>query len=156
MSSRRATAARLLLASVWLGAPILVAACAAAPTPAPAPISASADLPFSAMSSAQRLEHMKRVIRPEMGALFKEFDAVRFADFGCKTCHGLNGDDTHDVLPTLHFTANGHEKLMAEKPAIMKFMIERVAPSMADKLHEKRYDQATRSGFGCGGCHRIT
>jgi hypothetical protein len=136
---------------------------AAAPPPAPnTPVAsepappAAADLPFSAMSPAQRLVHMKTVIRPEMGKLFQDFDPARFADFGCKTCHGPNGDDTHDVLPRLHFTGGGHEKLAAEKPAIMKFMIETVAPSMADKLHEKRYDQATRTGFGCGGCHKIT
>lgn len=137
---------------------VAVVACSGPRADAPAsapPLATSPGIPFSSMSDAQKRVHMKTVIRPEMGKLFQAFDPVKYADFGCKTCHGPNDEDTHDFLPKIHLSGGGHAALEAAKPALTKFMVEVVAPKMADEMNEKHFDFATRTGFGCGGCHRL-
>jgi hypothetical protein len=110
---------------------------------------------FSAMSQAQRLEHMKTVIRPRMAQVFQEHDAAKYADFGCRTCHGPNDDDPHAVLPVLTLSNGGYKKLLDEKTAKMLFMREKVTPTMVAAMGEPPFDMATRKGFGCSGCHRV-
>ncbi|APR78472.1 Hypothetical protein A7982_03819 [Minicystis rosea] len=128
-----------------------------APTAAPlatAP-AAPATVAFSAMNNEQKIAHMKAVITPKMGKVFQEGDAKRYADFGCKTCHGEKKQDPHMVLPRLTLSGDGFQKLMAAKPAVMKFMSEKVTPEMAAAMGEKPFDPATKKGFGCGGCHAV-
>lgn len=131
-------------------APQAPTAAPAAPTAAPA-----AQAAFSGMSNDQKLQHMKAVITPKMAKVFQEGDAKRYAEFGCKTCHGAKKQDPHVVLPALTLSGDGFKKLSAQKPAVMKFMAESVTPAMAAAMGEKPYDPATHKGFGCGGCHRV-
>lgn len=133
----------------------------AAPTAAPAAQTATPVAPpaaavaFSTMSNEQKVAHMKAVITPRMAKIFQEGDAKKYADFGCKTCHGEKKQDPHVVLPALTLSGDGFKKLSAQKPAVMKFMAETVTPAMAAAMGEKPYDPATHKGFGCGGCHRV-
>ena len=123
---------------------------AAATGPAPAATPA-----FSTMTNEQKLQHMKVVIRPEMGKVFSDYDGKRYGEFGCRTCHGDKKQDPHMVLPKLTLSGDGFQKLMAAKPAVMKFMSEKVTPAMAVAMGEKPFDPATHKGFGCGGCHTV-
>lgn len=134
----------------------------AAPTGSAAPVSAAPGTgapskPWKDMTQSERKMHMKTVVVPKMGALFQSFDAKDFAEFTCITCHGnraKNGNFTmpNPELPKLN-AANGFKKHMDEKPAITKFMMEKVEPEMAAALGLQPYDVKTHQGFGCDRCH---
>src|SRR5512142_1973006 len=123
-----------------------------APPGASAAPSATAAAPkaWDDMSHGERLELMKKVVAPKLGADFQAFDAKRYANFSCVTCHSeriKQGDAKmpNPDLPHLSYTDN-FKKLMTEKPAITKFMQEKVVPDMIDALHEKPYDPKTKEG----------
>jgi hypothetical protein len=123
--------------------------------PAGGTTAAAAPTSFKEMTQEQKVNHMKTVIRPVMGQVFTEYDAKKYGDFGCGTCHGERKEDPHKVLPRLTLSGDGFQKLSAEKPALMKFMGEKVTPAMAKAMGEAPFDPATRKGFGCGGCHTV-
>ncbi|MCL2724639.1 MAG: hypothetical protein FWD69_09410 [Polyangiaceae bacterium] len=123
--------------------------------PAPAEPAAPATALYSTMTKEQRLDHMKTVVTPAMKKVFQEEDAQKYADFGCKSCHGDKKQDPHMFLRPLTLSGGGFEKLKAAKPAVTKFMSEKVTPAMAAVMNEKPYDPATHKGFGCGGCHKV-
>jgi hypothetical protein len=124
----------------------------AAPSAAP---TAEGPKSFDSMSMAEKAEHMKKVVAPKMGKVFQDYDGKRYEAFGCVTCHGKAKEDPHKVLPKLTLSGDGMKNLTAKKPKIMKFMQEKVTPEMAAAMGEKPYDPATKSGFGCGGCHTV-
>jgi len=136
-------------------APTAVPAASSAPAPAPAATAAPARVAFSTLSAEQKLQRMKSVVMPSMSKVFQEGDAKKYGEFGCKTCHGDKKQDPHVVLPKLTLSGDGFAKLMATKPAVTKFMAEKVTPAMAEAMGDKPYDPATHEGFGCGGCHRV-
>jgi hypothetical protein len=140
------------------GAPVASGAPAATPPAATAAAAAAiAPLtgPFDSGSNEQKLNHMKTVIQPTMGAIFKTYDGKKYGEFGCRTCHGEKKEDPHRALPKLTLSGDGFKKLAAEKPELMKFMSEQVTPAMAKAMNDKPYDPATHKGFGCGGCHSV-
>lgn len=121
---------------------------------------AGAPTTWDAMNHGQRLETMKKVVVPKMGAVFQSFDAKKYADFNCTVCHGERikqkvFDMPNPDLPHLHYT-DSFKKHMTEKPEITKFMMEKVEPQMAAAVGEQPYDPKTGKGFGCGECHVVT
>ena len=132
-----------------------------APTPAPASSASAAPAvadsqPFDSLSDDKKAEVMMTKVVPNVGKLFKEHNPQKFEKFGCATCHGpQKKDDPRKVLPKLTFSNGGYEKLSKSKPEMMKFMAEKVLPTMAEALGEKPYDPATKQGFGCAGCHTL-
>ena len=124
-----------------------------------APSASAAPASWDQMNHAQRLETMKTVVLPKMGADFKEFDAKKYDHFGCTTCHGErikqgNAKMPNPDLPHLSYT-DGFKKERDKHPAITKFMMEKVEPDMAACIGEKPYDAKTNSGFSCGNCHIV-
>ena len=140
---------------------LALAACGGAETSATTPASTAAAAvppltgPFKSATDEQKLNHMRTVIQPTMGALFKTFDGKKYGEFGCVTCHGEKKEDPHKALPKLTLSGDGFKKLFAEKPVVMKFMTEQVTPVMAKSMGEPPFDPATHKGFGCGGCHTV-
>lgn len=106
------------------------------------------------MSNDAKVAYMKANVAPRMSKVFKDHDAKRYAAFGCKTCHGPDGKEPKNFLPKLTMKG-GNLTAFAEKPEIAKFMHEAVVPEMAAALGQKPYDPATKTGFGCSGCHAI-
>ena len=106
------------------------------------------------MPKEQQMAFMKTKIVPAMGPVFTAHDATKYADFGCKTCHGPAYKDPHEFLPHLTLQ-NGNLTAFKEKPAVAKFMAESVSPKMADAMGLPHFDPKTMQGFGCGGCHTI-
>jgi len=110
------------------------------------------------MTKAQRMQHMKTVVFPTMKTSFQGLDPDQYADFKCATCHGDGvADKTFKMpnpkLPKLPTDEAGFQKVAAEKPEVVKFMMETVVPKMADMLDEKPYDRTTHQCFGCFRCH---
>ncbi len=100
---------------------------------------------------------MKSTVMPKMGDLFKGFDAKRFTDMKCKTCHGAGAEDgsfkmPNPDLPKLDIKG-GLKTEKAKHPKTLEFMSKQVVPQMAGLLGEQPFDMKTMKGFGCGGCH---
>jgi hypothetical protein len=127
---------------------------AAQPAVPPAP---AHDVWKDGMSKDEQAAFMKKNVIPEMDPVFKGADATRYANFGCKTCHGPKFALPKDFLPKLTFSKEG--KLLAptgEKAAkVAEFMGKEVVPHMATALGLAPYDMATGKGFGCHGCHQV-
>jgi len=120
--------------------------------------SASTAALWKDMSHDDRLAYMKHTVMPKMKDEFVSYDAKRFADMNCKTCHGDGAADgsfkmPNAKLPPVPSTPDGFKKLMAKKPEACKFMMEKVEPDMAGLLNEQPFDVKTMQGFGCHGCH---
>ena len=124
----------------------------AAPTAAP-----EANVPWDAKSRDQKLEVMRKVVMPKMKAAFQGFDAKKYADFSCATCHGAGAKDKSFTMPSPDLPAlspeDGFKKDMAAHPEVTKFMMQTVVPEMAAAIGEAPYDPATGKGFGCFDCH---
>ncbi len=144
----------------------------AAPEPAPVVASLQPELPpqdlaapppapikrFDDMTPIERFELMKGTVLPRMAAQFTAFDGQHFAKVTCATCHSAQAKERNfkmpnPDLPKLPGDAAGFQKLMAEKPAMVKFMHDKVSADMATMLGEAPYDPKTQKGFGCGHCH---
>ncbi|HYQ02650.1 MAG TPA: hypothetical protein VER96_28450 [Polyangiaceae bacterium] len=143
-----------------------------APAPAPAATAAEAPKPETAaapeappaapahdiwkegMTKDEQVAFMKKNVVPEMGPVFKGYDAKRYAEFSCKTCHGPKFKNPKEFLPKLTLK-DGKLDIPADDAAIAKFMGEQVVPHMAAAMGLKPFDMATHTGFGCGGCHTM-
>jgi hypothetical protein len=124
---------------------------AAAPEAPPPP---AHDVWKEGMTKDEEIAFMKKNVVPEMGPVFKGYNAKRYAEFGCKTCHGPKFKEPKDYLPKLTFK-DGKITAFAEKPEIAKFMAEQVTPHMAAAMGMKPFDMTTHTGFGCNGCHTV-
>ena len=112
------------------------------------------------MTLDQKKEVMKNVVLPKMTAVFQAFDAKKYKEVTCATCHGKDAEKhgfkmPNEKLPKLD-AADGFKKHMKGKMADMtKFMMEKVTPEMVSALGVPGYDPNTHQGFGCGGCHTM-
>lgn len=124
----------------------------------PAPAAADSGKAWADMNKGERASYMMQVVQPKMKVLFQEFDAKHFATFNCATCHGEGAKNKSfampdAAIPKIPGNMEGFEKLKAEKPEMVKFMMETVVPEMAKLVNEPVFDPATGKGFGCGECH---
>ena len=120
----------------------------------PAPAVPAHDVWHEGMTEDEEIAFMKKNVVPEMAPVFKGYNAKRYADFGCKTCHGPKFKEPKDYLPKLTFKG-GKLTSFAEMPEISKFMAEQVVPHMATAMGLKPFDMTTHTGFGCNGCHTV-
>jgi hypothetical protein len=114
--------------------------------------------PWDDMAYGARKDYMIRSIRPVMAKLFRGYDPLRFADFGCHTCHGPDANERHhempNQLPPLWPTGSPEQQqTVALHPEIARFMFNRVRPTMRDLLGLDDFDPETGTGFGCFNCH---
>jgi hypothetical protein len=101
----------------------------------------------------QRRAYMKHTVKPKMAAAFQEFNAEKFAEFRCTTCHGPNPGEREFAMPNPDLPKIEWEKMKNDMPQDMEFMQKVVVPEMAALLHTEPYNPETQTGFGCGGCH---
>jgi hypothetical protein len=115
--------------------------------------------PWAELSRDERLRHMVREVLPRMSALFREYDAARYADFDCANCHGADAAardyamPSPDLLPLWPTGTEGQREMVRRYPEGVRFMFQRVLPTMRTLLGQPEYDEATRSGFSCFACH---
>ncbi len=127
----------------------------AAPS-ASAQTSAPSGKPWDQMSHAERLDQMKTVVLPKLQGDFQAFDAKKYEKFSCTTCHGERIKSGNFTMPNPDLPKIGaaeFKKFMDTKPEMTKFMMSKVEPDTAAAINLKPYDPATKTGFGCGGCH---
>jgi hypothetical protein len=148
----------------------------AAPAPATAPppgqpgaqaqaaeaVVTPAQVAWADMTKPQRGKYMASVVAPRMKEVFRTFDSKRFAEFGCKTCHGQSAKERGFEMPnpeltTLPSTKEGWAKLTEDEPELMKFMSQTVKPEMAKLLGMKEYDPTNPQPgtVGCNRCHTV-
>lgn len=141
---------------------LLMAACGIKRAEPPKAALGPPEIAWKDMSRDQRMTYMEKVIVPTMKPVFQEFDKLRFAEFGCKTCHGVGVDDTSFEMPnnallSLPATVEEMVPLVKEKGPWVEFMTRRIKPTMARLLDLREYDPASPQpdAFGCHGCHRV-
>jgi hypothetical protein len=101
---------------------------------------------------------MKAGVMPKMHGVFAGYDASKYGDITCKTCHGAgvsqgNFSMPNADLPKLDPTPDGFAKLAKSNPKMLDFMMKQVEPTMASLLGEEPFDMKTKVGFGCFNCH---
>ncbi len=116
-------------------------------------------MPWAEMSTEQRGRYMADVILPYFRTLFQEYDAERYASFGCQTCHGANMNERSFAMPNpdlmpLHASGTPEQRQMVEEhPRMVRFMFNHVVPAARAAVGGAPYDPETREGFGCMSCH---
>ena len=114
------------------------------------------------MSDKQKGEFMKKKVVPAMAKTFQEFDAKKYADFGCKTCHGKGADDHSFKMPNPDILAlpgpddkEAFKPIYQKNPAMVTFMGGKVMPQMAKLLGAEPFDYKNPKpdAFSCLGCH---
>jgi hypothetical protein len=156
-----------LILGACASSPAATPATAAGPPPAGASTTESVpgaagigppQVAWTAMTFEQRKAYMKTAVFPKAKEMFVTFDPVHYANFTCATCHGDGVTDgkfkmPNPKLPKLPATAAGFKQLMADKPKVSEFMMNKVKPTMASLLGLPEFTPETRTGFGCMQCH---
>ena len=110
---------------------------------------------FDKLTTDQKMDFMKKKVVPTMKPLFQDFDKKKFANFGCKTCHGKDPKASKYKMPTGDLPKLDFAKLKEGKqePKMAKFMGDVVKPQMAKLLNQPEYSPTNPKGFGCLECH---
>ena len=111
------------------------------------------DVPFDQLDHEQRFDFMKQVVVPTLAPMFRKHDEKKFAEFGCRTCHGVGADRgeyhmPNDKLPKLNLA-----DLSKFQPRDVEFMQRDVKPTMARLLKQPEWTPENTDGFGCLECH---
>jgi hypothetical protein len=115
--------------------------------------------PWAQMSLDDRRSWMMNEVVSRMSAHFQEFDGERYSGFGCATCHGPNAEERNfdmpsPALPALYPTGTPQQQQMVrEYPEMVRFMFQRVLPTMQTLLGAPDFNQETGEGFSCYACH---
>lgn len=114
--------------------------------------------PWTDMTFDERRRYMAERVLPTMAELFTAYDAERYADFSCATCHG---DDARTVgyrmpnqLPGLWPSGTPEQRAMVQQhPDMARFMFSRVLPTMTELLGQPAWNNEDKTGFSCFSCH---
>ncbi len=132
--------------------------CGSAPPPE-LPDRVEVNLPFDELDHDQQMAFMATRVTPQMRESFQGYDAERYANFGCATCHGEGAEERDFVMPSpdllpLHPSGTPEQRAMVEEhPEMVRYMFNHVIPEMRELLGEAEYDAETGEGFSCYACH---
>lgn len=111
---------------------------------------------WAQMDKGERLTHMTDAVSPRLEAVFQAFDAQRFGDFGCHTCHGSGADDGSYAMPSPdlpHLREAGYYKEHRKaQPEMIKFMWKEVEPNVAEAMG---LTHGHKGAINCETCHVI-
>ena len=103
------------------------------------------ELTWPEMSESEKSAYMAGVVLPTMRDVFQGYDAERYAEFSCDTCHTSGGDYSMPSQDLAGYWAEGEFPGPDTTDPGAKFMHEEVLPKMAGLL-----DNDSPS---CTGCH---
>jgi hypothetical protein len=114
-------------------------------------------LTWTEMSVLKRKAHMKSVVLPRAGEVFRTWRPERFAVVDCSLCHGDGAKSGNFQMPNAHLPRLSGELLLGpefeKQPDTTQLKLKRLVPLMADALGKKTFSIITRRGFGCYSCH---
>jgi hypothetical protein len=114
-------------------------------------------LTWPEMALAQRQAHMKNVIIPRAGAVFRSWRPDRYQEINCTLCHGKNAEKGDFRMPTEHLPRLSGEVLLGPEfekhPDTTRLKLKQLVPTMSEALGLRPFSLITRSGFGCYSCH---
>lgn len=110
---------------------------------------------FDKLSHDDKVKFMKEKVVPEMKVTFQKFDAKKYKNFGCKTCHGKHAKQNKFKMPNADIPKLDFAALKAgkQKPKVAEWMGKVVKPEMAKLLQMPEYTEQNPKGFGCLDCH---
>jgi hypothetical protein len=110
---------------------------------------------FDKLTHDEKMKFMKEKVVPPMKKAFQDFDAKKYAEFGCKTCHGKDPKKTKFKMPNPELPALDFKALEAgkQKPKVAEWMAKVVKPEMAKILEQPEMTKDNPKGFGCLECH---
>ena len=111
------------------------------------------DVPFDSLDHEQRIQFMKEKVVPTMEPLFKNHDAKKFAEFGCKTCHGEGADAGKFDMPNEKLPKLFGPSMDKFKKEDVEWMGKEIKPTMAALLQQPEMSKENPKGFGCLECH---
>lgn len=115
--------------------------------------------PWDEMEDSEKAAYMRDRVVPVMKPLFVAFNPQEYAEFGCKTCHGPDAREREFEMPNPHnealFPTGSAEQvaMVAKHPEEVRFMINKVVPTMQALLGLEEYDPVRGTGFSCFFCH---
>lgn len=111
---------------------------------------------WSEMDENARHAHMESVVLPRMKAVFQAFDAERYADFNCVTCHGRGAADGSYAMPSPDLPTLQHagiyKKHRKETPEVAEFMWKEVQSNLGQALGET---WGPAGAVDCKSCHVV-
>jgi mono/diheme cytochrome c family protein len=125
-------------------------------SPGSGPATATAalpDVPFEKLDHDQRIQFMKEKVVPAMAPVFKQHDAKKYSEFGCKTCHGDGAEKGEFDMPFGGLPKLNFADMSKFKKEDLEWMGKDVKPAMAKLLQEAEYSDENPKGFGCLHCH---
>jgi mono/diheme cytochrome c family protein len=123
------------------------------------------EIAWKDMTFQQKKAYMKEAVTPTMKPIFQAFDAKKFKEFTCVTCHGADGADRKFKMPSndIHPLPNTPEAFQAKLkteptwPKWTEFMAQKVEPAMGKLLDLPVFDpkKPVKGAFGCANCHKL-
>ena len=113
------------------------------------------DLPFDKLDHDQRIAFMKQKVVPPMKPLFQNHDGKKYAEFGCRTCHGEQAKQGHFDMPNPNLPKLNFNDMSKFKKEDIEWMHNDVLPTMAKLLGQPMHSKDNPNGFGCLGCHTL-
>lgn len=110
---------------------------------------------FDKLSHEDQMKFMRTKMVPAMKPIFQEFDKDKYANFGCKTCHGKDPQKTKYKMPNSELPALDFKLLEQgkQKPKVAEWMSKTVKPKVAEILQRPQMSKEHPDGFGCLECH---
>ncbi len=112
--------------------------------------------PWKEMTADDRKGYMTDPVMPRMKTEFGNFDADKYGNMTCKTCHGA-GAAKGFTMPNPQIAklpgGGNLQSVLKDHPAIAKFMMRNVVPNIVELLGVDTYDPDSKTGFGCYNCH---
>lgn len=113
------------------------------------------DVPFEKLDHDQQIEFMKTKVVPAMTPIFQNHDKTKYAEFGCKTCHGPGAEKGEFDMPNAGLPVLDFKDMSKFKKEDIEWMGGEVKPAMAKLLGLPEYTPENPTGFGCPQCHTI-
>jgi mono/diheme cytochrome c family protein len=123
------------------------------------------EVAWKELTYEQKRAYMKGAVVPKMKPIFQAFDAKKFKNVTCQTCHGDDGPERKYKMPSngIHPLPNTKEafeaKLKAEPtwPKWTEFMTQKVEPAMGKLLAIPVFDpkKPVEGALSCANCHKL-